>query len=272
MKLSIITINYNNLDGLKKTAESIINQTWQDYEWIIIDGGSNDGSKEYVERVVSMPNSKVSYWCSEPDKGIYNAMNKGIISANGDYLNFMNSGDSFYANDTLTKVFELPFDEDIIVGYNIGLQSGKIDRLYSKEYTPLKILLNYNFCQQALFIKREFQLQELYDETLRIISDWKFYLLACTKYNANFKFIDMIVAVMDNTGISSTSPTLVHEEKKVVYESVFGKEIADELIAYNVLVSHKHIKDFEYLRNNSKFGFVFCRRILSLVTKVVRKL
>ena len=267
-KISIITITFNSEKTLEETIESVVSQGYDNLEYLIIDGKSTDGTLDIVDRY----REHINFVVSEPDKGIYNAMNKGIIRANGDYLNFMNSGDSFYANDILTKVFELPFDEDVIVGYNIGLQSGKIDRLYSKDDTPLKILLNYNFCQQALFIKREFQLQELYDESLRIISDWKFYLLACTKYNANFKFIDMIVAVMDNTGISSTSPSLVHEEKKVVYESVFGKEIADELIAYNVLLSHKHIKDFEYLRNNSKFGFVFCRRILSLVTKVVRKL
>ena len=92
MKLSIITINYNNCDGLQKTIDSVIAQTWRDFEWIVIDGGSTDGSKELLEQY----KEHFSYWCSEPDKGIYNAMNKGIAKANGDYLNFMNSGDAFY--------------------------------------------------------------------------------------------------------------------------------------------------------------------------------
>lgn len=109
MKLSIITVNYNNFDGLKKTAESILTQTWRDFEWIIIDGASTDGSREYIVDLNENLNKNgwnpISYWCSEPDKGIYNAMNKGIVKAKGDYLNFMNSGDGFYESDTLRKIY-----------------------------------------------------------------------------------------------------------------------------------------------------------------------
>lgn len=81
MKLSIITINYNNLQGLRNTFQSVISQTWQEFEWIVIDGGSTDGGKELLEE----HQEKFSYWVSEPDKGIYNAMNKGISHANGEY-------------------------------------------------------------------------------------------------------------------------------------------------------------------------------------------
>ena len=91
MKLSIITVNLNNLEGLKKTYESVVCQTFTDYEWLVIDGGSTDGSREFIEQ----HQDKFAYWCSEPDKGIYNAMNKGIVKAKGEYLNFMNSGDCF---------------------------------------------------------------------------------------------------------------------------------------------------------------------------------
>ena len=91
MKLSIITVNLNNLEGLKKTYESVVCQTFTDYEWLVIDGGSTDGSREFIEE----HQDKFAYWCSEPDKGIYNAMNKGIVRAKGEYLNFMNSGDYF---------------------------------------------------------------------------------------------------------------------------------------------------------------------------------
>ena len=112
MKLSIITINYNNLEGLKKTYESVVCQTWTDYEWIIIDGGSTDGSREFIEE----HQDKFAYWCSEPDKGVYNAMNKGIAKAQGEYLNFMNSGDRFYDHQTLNEVFSSGFQEDILYG------------------------------------------------------------------------------------------------------------------------------------------------------------
>ncbi len=87
LKLSIITINLNNLAGLQKTMQSVFEQTFTDYEYIVIDGGSTDGSKEYIEQ----HSDKLAYWVSEKDKGIYNAMNKGIIKAGGDYLLFLNS-------------------------------------------------------------------------------------------------------------------------------------------------------------------------------------
>ena len=100
MKLSIITINLNNLEGLKKTYESIVCQTFTDYEWLVIDGGSTDGSREFIEQ----HQEKLAYWCSEPDSGIYNAMNKGIQEAKGEYINFKKSGDYLASKDALTRV------------------------------------------------------------------------------------------------------------------------------------------------------------------------
>ena len=106
MKVSIITISYNNLEGLKKTYDSISRQTFCDYEWIVIDGGSVDGTKA----VLKEHEHELSFWCSEPDKGVYNAQNKGTEHANGEYCIYMNSGDSFFADDTLEKIFEKHID------------------------------------------------------------------------------------------------------------------------------------------------------------------
>ena len=89
MLVSIITVNFNNLEGLKRTYESVVSQTFTDYEWIVIDGGSTDGSREFIEQ----HQDRFAYWCSEKDNGIYHAMNKGIRQAKGEYLNFMNTGD-----------------------------------------------------------------------------------------------------------------------------------------------------------------------------------
>lgn len=115
MKLSIITINLNNLEGLKKTFESVFNQTFTDYEWIVIDGGSTDGSREFIEA----HQDSFSYWSSEPDRGIYNAMNKGILQANGEYLSFLNSGDYYADSETLANVFCTNHEADILFGYMI---------------------------------------------------------------------------------------------------------------------------------------------------------
>src|SRR5574344_525947 len=111
MKLSIITINNNDAAGLEKTIKSIINQTFTDYEYIIIDGGSTDESVEVIKKYTE----HIDYWVSEPDKGIYNAMNKGINQTEGEYLNFLNSGDTYYDNNVLNKIKDW-LNYDIVAG------------------------------------------------------------------------------------------------------------------------------------------------------------
>ena len=118
MKYSIITINYNNRDGLENTIKSVINQTCQDFEYIVIDGGSTDGSVDVINKYAD----KIDYWISEPDKGIYNAMNKGILRAHGEYLNFMNSGDYFYDNEVLEKMYSCCVN-DMVVGKDYHFNS-----------------------------------------------------------------------------------------------------------------------------------------------------
>ena len=102
MKFSIITVNYNNKEGLRKTIESVIHQTFRDFEFIVIDGGSTDGSDDVLKEY----DAQIDYWVSEPDGGIYQGMNKGIKKATGEYLNFMNSGDCFYASNILGIKFD----------------------------------------------------------------------------------------------------------------------------------------------------------------------
>src|SRR5690606_3965772 len=108
--ISIITVNLNNLEGLKRTMASVFNQTYQNFEYLIIDGGSSDGSKEYIEANAD----KISYWVSEPDKGIYNGMNKGIKKARGEYLLFLNSGDHFVEQKVLEDNHHFLNDSPII--------------------------------------------------------------------------------------------------------------------------------------------------------------
>ncbi len=122
VKLSIITVNLNNSAGLRKTIESIVKQTFKDFEYIIIDGGSTDGSAEVIKEFAD----KITYWVSEPDKGIYNAMNKGILHAKGEYLLFLNSGDWLADDDLLSKVFCEPRTADIIYGHMNFVSGDKI--------------------------------------------------------------------------------------------------------------------------------------------------
>ena len=116
MKLSIITINWNNADGLQKTIQSVVSQTFQDFEYVIIDGSSKDRSVEIIQHFAKQFPIN---WVSEPDKGIYNAMNKGIILASGEYLHFLNSGDTLFDNQVVEKMvaqLEANNQPDILIG------------------------------------------------------------------------------------------------------------------------------------------------------------
>ena len=132
MKLSIITINRNNAQGLRKTIESVISQTFTDFEYLIIDGASTDGSTDVIKQY----EDKITYWISEPDKGIYNAMNKGILKAVGAYCLFLNSGDALSKDSILSDVFNKEYNSDILCGYVSGKRNNENLILYPpRQYT-----------------------------------------------------------------------------------------------------------------------------------------
>ena len=173
MKYSIITINYNNKEGLERTIKSVLGQTWQNYEYIIIDGGSTDGSVDVIKEYAS----HIDYWVSEPDGGRYPAMNKGIKQATGDYLNFMNSGDTFHSASVLEDITNMNYDEDIITGGFYDLEKGIKHIIIPQKVTLLTMLKN-TFNHQATFYKKELFQKRLYDENYIIQSDAKFNYLS----------------------------------------------------------------------------------------------
>ncbi|MDY3063130.1 MAG: glycosyltransferase family 2 protein [Bacteroidaceae bacterium] len=240
LKLSIITVNLNNLEGLKRTYESIVSQTFKNYEWLVIDGGSTDGSKEFIEQ----HQDKFSYWCSEPDKGIYNAMNKGIVRAKGEYLNFMNSGDCFACQETLEKVFKHSYTEDILYGYTtIDTINGEVFALRSmKDKLCWYELFTNTLPHQSSFIKRLlFDKIGLYDEELKVVSDSKWFATALINYGVSYKFIPQKIAIFEGGGICLT--TDYSNERKKQREGVFPDYITEEdvenLISVSIIKSSK---------------------------------
>ena len=203
MKLSIITVNLNNLEGLKRTYDSIVCQTFTDYEWIVIDGGSTDGSREFIEE----HQDKISYWCSEPDKGIYNAMNKGIIHAQGEYLNFMNSGDCLACEETLARVLVPKHTEDIIYGVTVNNhRNGSVIRNPKKEQIHWYELYPIAIHHQSAFMRKElFQKVGLYDEELKIASDARWFAMAILHHKATYKYIPVKIAIFEGGGISASA-------------------------------------------------------------------
>lgn len=254
MKLSIITINYNNLEGLKKTLDSVFSQTFKEFEYIVIDGGSTDGSKEFIEQNTD----KITYWVSEPDKGIYNAMNKGIKVANGEYLLFLNSGDELYEYSTIKKSLQFLIKEDIISGDLFIISDKKKYIGSSKENITFLHMYNNTIWHPCTFIKKKaFEKTELYDENLKICSDWKWFLIAIYKYNLSYKKINIIVSKFYTDGISNKFENqiiLIQERKetlkKLYHFSTNDLKIIDELIKNNEEL--KPIKEKLFLLKKSR--------------------
>ena len=219
MKLSIITVNLNNREGLQRTIDSVVSQSFKDFEWIVIDGGSTDGSKELIEQYAD----RFAYWVSEPDKGIYNAMNKGIKVAKGEYLQFLNSGDWLWDGDILQEVLsdEVCGNADIVYGKTMVhdvngyvFESGH----HFDPFTPYS-LVAYSMPHQSTFTKRMlFERIGLFDEEFRLSGDLDFFFRAIIINHALTKHIDRSITHFAGGGLSMTAPGLEAEEKKMILE------------------------------------------------------
>ncbi|MDO5332354.1 MAG: glycosyltransferase family 2 protein, partial [Bacillota bacterium] len=189
MKLSIITVNLNNCDGLKKTIESVIAQTFTDFEWIVIDGGSTDGSKELIEQ----NSGNLAYWISEKDNGVYNAMNKGVYHAAGSYILFLNSGDYLTDNSVLETVFSNEYDSDILYGDIIICDGANIiERRAYDDILSFSYLLKWSIGHPSSFIKRQLLIDFPYNESYKIVSDKEFFLKQAL-WGASFQHVPCYV-------------------------------------------------------------------------------
>lgn len=261
MKLSIITINYNNAEGLRKTLASVAAQTCRNIEHIIVDGGSTDGSvdviKEYVRNVERMNELKSErihvVWSSEPDKGIYNAMNKGIEIAIGkrvvnsfnrselvedknkalsDYFYFLNSGDALASDSVLERMTATLDGSDFIVGrvnsWLNGVSIGLSPLHTEKDYTMYNMFLN-GINHQSVLIRRELQEQQSYDTKLKICGDWKFFVQSIVVNNATIKNVDIVFADFDRSGVSSNGKALI-QERLAILKDVLPPRIAEDYL------------------------------------------
>lgn len=211
MRLSIITVNLNNIRGLQKTMDSVISQSFKDFEWIVIDGGSTDGSRELIEQ----NQDKITYWVSEPDKGIYHAMNKGICQCNGDYIVCMNSGDTFYSSDTLHNIFCKEYNADILYGDCVLMFNNRAIIKKFPSTVGIHYFWNGNICQQAMFVKTSLLKGKGFDESYKIMADYKMWIELAIQ-GAEFKKIDFPVCYYDMNGVSSRDSKLLAEEQNKI--------------------------------------------------------
>lgn len=271
MRLSIVTINYNNSEGLRKTLVSVASQTYRNIEHIIIDGGSTDGSvdviKEYVhdvKRINELTNERIYVvWTSEPDGGIYAGMNKGIRKATGDYIQILNSGDILAAPDVTERMFAA------LHSFTRSTLSDKIEvpilygNMIKKDYATGKILgkskeveyslrnyysstMNHDCC----YVRRDlYDIYGLYDESLKIVSDWKWFLQAIGLGHVRPVYVDIDVTIFDASGISETNLELRNKERRQVLEKLLPPAILSDYDVYAFPIEqYKRLKKYRLWR------------------------
>ncbi|MES2515830.1 MAG: glycosyltransferase family 2 protein [Bacteroidota bacterium] len=229
-KISVITINYNDTVGLKRTIDSVAMQVNHNFEFIIIDGGSTDGSVDVIKQNESI----ITYWCSEKDKGIYDAQNKGIAKATGEYLVFMNSGDTFYDKNVFGKFIEIQSANDKAIIYgNVNTIKGHIQTLemQNEQLTPYfwyKKTLNH----QAAFIKRTlFTGFGLYNIEYRISADFDFFLKVWLKMPQEYFYYNFTICNFYLDGLSQQKENfdILVEEREVIYLRLFPDKLHKKL-------------------------------------------
>lgn len=227
MTLSIITINYNNCDGLQRTIDSIAQQDCNDFELIVVDGGSTDGSVDTVKENAN----KITQWVSEPDSGIYNAMNKGVAMAHGKYCIFINSGDELFSADVVRRVLPQLTGEDIVCG---DLCYGENNICPNPDTVTMRTFYKHTLYHQASLIRTQLLRDNPYDEQMRSAADWKFFMHELVFRNASYKHIQMVIARFEAGGVSSTNPEQSQREVMEELQRCFPQRVLDDYEDYTI--------------------------------------
>ena len=226
MKVSVITVTFNALENLRRTVKSVTGQSEKDFEYIVVDGASSDGSSKYLQ---SLGDCGIR-WISEPDGGIYEAMNKGVRIARGDYCLFMNAGDCFVDSRVLGRISGYLDGTDVVLGNEVRFNGdGKVEGfLSSRGGFTLENLLQSSVCHQASFIRRGLLTDHPYDESLRLVSDWKFILERFLENKYSFKTVNVDICFFLGGGMTDSRWKLGKRERRQVlldypeYEKIWG--------------------------------------------------
>jgi glycosyltransferase involved in cell wall biosynthesis len=210
--ITVVTVVYNGEQFLEETILSVINQTYDNVEYIIIDGGSTDGTLDIIRKY----EHAIDYWVSENDKGIYEAMNKGIDLASGNWINFMNGGDNFYTSTVLNRVFNKKTHDKVQIIYGdhqIVYPSGRMR--FAKAGKVENLWRGSQFCHQASFIKTGYHKSQKFNLCTKIVADFEFFYKAW-KSNIKFECLNLVVAKFEAGGVSD-----VHRIDSIVGRWVF---------------------------------------------------
>lgn len=218
--LSVITIVYNNVKDIERTMLSVFNQTYPNIEYIVIDGASTDGTKEVIEKHTA----KLDFWISEPDKGIYNAMNKGLSFANGDYVLFMNSGDEIYDKNTVERVFSSQPNADIYYGetemYDENWTSlGRRRHAVPERFTWRSFRYGMTISHQAIYVRKS--IIEPYNEYYKLSADIDWIIKAAKKAKSSVKVSGYVAKYLVG-GISKQKHLASLKERYHIFQHHYG--------------------------------------------------
>lgn len=270
MKITIITINKDNCPGLRQTLESVVRQTYfHTIEYVVVDGGSIDGSRELLDDY----DQKLDYWVSEPDKGIYNAMNKGVAHATGDYVLFLNSGDYLSSDDVIERVQAVisnaSVHEDVffIGSVNCVTESGVVTGTHSYDASVQSLwdFLCKVIPHQSAFIPRRLLAECPYDESYKISADFKFFMEMLQIRMKPVVTLDFVVSNYDVTGISSVETRKSIEERHRAFL---------ETLPPNIAADYKRVLPYKEYRYRIKWllSHPFLVKIIRLITSIGMRL
>lgn len=196
--ITVVTVVYNGAEFLEETIKSVIEQTYDDVEYIIVDGGSTDGTLEIIKKY----DQAIDYWVSEPDKGIYDAMNKGIDLGSGDWINFMNAGDFFYASDTIHKVFD---SKNTFVGCHVIYGDHEVrypnKRKIVKAGKVKNLWKGSQFCHQSAFVSLAYHNANKFNIKRKIVADFEFFFKVYQDSKV-MKYVPVTVSNVSAGGVS----------------------------------------------------------------------
>lgn len=225
-KITVITATYNCVDTIEQCISSVVNQTYNNLEYIVIDGGSTDGTVEIIKKY----DEKIAYWCSEPDKGIYDAWNKGVSHATGDYINFIGSDDAMYGDKAIENIssqFENTID---VLAGNILLVNEANGFELLKHNGRVKDKKNYKggcIVTQGTFVRRKLCNKYKFDTSYKVASDYKFFLQYYYDESVRIKFIDDVIQYFSDGGVSSTDFDFVKQEDNRIYKELGLDKLID---------------------------------------------
>lgn len=242
IKISVVTVCYNSVSSIEDTIKSVINQTYPNIEYIVIDGGSSDGTKEIIEKYAD----KIDCWVSESDNGIYDAMNKGINHASGEWIHFRNSGDYFFSSESISEIFKNPIDEDTVI---IHGDCQFIFRNKIEIFTPpgkAKYQHVMPFFHPSMFVRASYHKNNLFDSSLRSSADYKFVYQSLRK-GIKTQYFPIPVSIYDSReGMSVNNWQIARQE---IWEWRNGNNLLSKIRMYLDLISIKLTKSLLKLRD-----------------------